>query len=119
MPCGSASRVAGTRSARASATSRNARRITSSCTPTSRRTPSPRSTRSCTNSTRAERRAVQKKARYCGLFLNKPPDLPLDELVEVHHAVFHRALVGAVLLAPVRDQRAPALGHAHADLLVL
>ena len=33
--------------------------------------------------------------------LNVLPDLPLDELVEVHHPVFHRALVGTVLFAPV------------------
>src|SRR6185436_10758531 len=36
--------------------------------------------------------------------------LPAEELVEVHHAVLHRALVRAVLLAPVLDQRLAALG---------
>src|SRR5688572_1771272 len=51
--------------------------------------------------------------------LNVLLELAADELVEVDHAVFHRALVGTMLLPAVGDERPAALGHAHADLLVL
>src|SRR5262249_6280634 len=40
------------------------------------------------------------------------------EFVEVDHAVFHRRLVWTEFVAALGMQRAPALCHAHADLLV-